>query len=222
MKKPFLILVLYILICNIAFAQSYFTKEEQLMGNIRFFTKEYKAHKTYNNKIKASIIDYKRFMDSNDTILRDIEDSIQMEFEVGTIEKVDDFYKIKIGEKTEDQMLKNVDVYHITLCPIVEGKRLRDTVYILGEMHVGDVTYHIYSVADTVLKSEKITEGQRYNFLLLSFFDKQLPSMYSYLVPLCFDNVCTLRFPIGRLGNFYTTPNLKGLYYIDSNTLNEE
>lgn len=213
MKKVFLLLVLSTIFCKVGFSQFEFTKEESLIAKILYFSKQYKEHKTHNNKINASIIDYKEFLNDNDTILREIKDSIQMEFEVVTIEKMTDFYKVKIGENLKDKKLKKVDVYHITLCPIVEGKRQKQTVYILGKKYVEDVTYHIFSVGDTVLKSKRIKEGQRYNFLLLSFFDKELPDMYGYLVPVCFDNVCTLRFPIGMLGNFYTTPNLKGLYY---------
>lgn len=196
------------------FTQDIFTKKERLIHQIDFFIRDYKAHRTHNNKIKASIIDYKEYMYSNDSILREIKDSIQMDFEVATIEKMDAFYKLKEDKEYKDNKLKKVDVYHIMLCPIVEGKRLRDTVYIWDKMFVGDVTYNVFSVEDTLLKSEKIKVGEIYNFLLLSFFDKQLPDMYGYVVPLCFDNVCTLRFPIGRLGNFYITPNLKGLYYM--------
>lgn len=214
MKRFFLILVLSTLVCKIGFTQDLLTKKERLMHQIDFFIRDYKAHRTHNNKIKASIIDYKEYMYSNDSILREIKDSIQMEFEVGTIEKMDGFYKIKEGKEYKDNKLKKVDVYHIMLCPVVDGKILIDTVYIWDKMFIGPVTYHVFSVEDPLLKSDKIKVGQRYNFLLLSFFDKKLPGMYGYVVPLCFDNVCTLRFPIGRLGNFYITPNLKGLYYM--------
>lgn len=214
MKKFLLVLVLFILVCNMASAQVRYTKKET-MNHIDYFAKQYKAHKTYNNKIKASIIDYKGSRYSSDTILREIKDSIQMEFEVGTIERMDGFYKIEKGKEIKDNKLKKVDVYHIMLCPVVDGKILIDTVYIWDKMFVGPVTYHVFSVEDTILKSEKIIVGQRYNFLLLSFFDKKFPLMYNgYLTTLCFDEVCTLRFPIGQYSNFYTTPNLKGLYYL--------
>lgn len=215
MKRFLLVLVSIILFCNMVSAQVHYTKKEK-MNHIDYFSKQYKVHKTFNNKIKASIIDYKGSRYSSDTILREIEDSIQMEFEVATIEKMDGFYKIKKGKEYKDNKLKKVDVYHIMLCPIVDEKILIDTVYIWDKMFIGPVTYHVFSVGDTVLKSEVIKAGQRYNFLLLSFFDKKFPPIYNgYVTTLCFDDVCTLTFPIGRYSNFYITPNLMGLYYIE-------
>ena len=81
MKKVFLLLVLSTIFCKVGFSQFEFTKEESLIAKILYFSKQYKEHKTHNNKINASIIDYKEFLNDNDTILREIKDSIQMEFD---------------------------------------------------------------------------------------------------------------------------------------------
>lgn len=138
-----------------------------------------------------------------------LKDSIKMQFKVLGIERINNFYSLTNNKITRAK------VYTIYLSPIVDGEILKRKFDYFGKEYIENVSYRVLTVCkETKRKQEIIKEGDIYNFYLYTFFDKALPLLYSGSVcPLFIDGVCNLSFPIGAYGDFYITPNLKGLYY---------
>jgi hypothetical protein len=159
-------------------------------GHINYF----KSQKNKKNQIKVSEL----FEDTQK--LPFAPDSINKVFEIVEIEKLDSCYK-KFGN-----IIESKDVYLINVSEIIDDSIRKDTFNILGEKYVLTGVYKVLSVCDTLQNGTKIEVGQKYKMLLISYFDKILPTMYhGENMTICLDNVCILHFPIGSIGNFYTS-----------------
>jgi hypothetical protein len=141
-----------------------------------------------------------------------LKDSIKMQFKVLGIERINNFYSLSNNKITKAK------VYTIYLSPIVDGEVLKRKFDYFGKEFIENVSYRILTVCkETKRKQEIIKEGDIYNFYLYTFFDKALPILYSGSVcPVFIDGTCNLSYPIGEIEDFYITPNLKGLYYEES------
>ncbi|MDR1006109.1 MAG: hypothetical protein LBL74_04520 [Bacteroidales bacterium] len=190
-----ILIILFSLISIYSYSQ---VKTDKIEGHINY----YRSIKNKSGKINVS----KLFENANRQEI--IEDSIQKTFEIVGIEKLDSCYKV------DKNTLEPIDAYVISVSNVIDGNLKKDTFNILGEQYPLTGVYHILS-CDTMQNGIKIEIGQRYNMLLISYFDRILPNMYHETnMPICLNNICILHFPIGFIMNFYTTPNLKGLHYI--------
>lgn len=162
--------------------------KKKVLGNICYM-KEYTKY-CKNGKVLEIQISDKPL----DTIC-DSKDSIREVFIIRKIEKVKYAY-CKI-----DNILYPKNVYKIYLQCISNPSF--------------NYVYQVLSIEDKVEGKTKIKEGEKYNLLLISYFARDKFRQGNYY-DILLDDVYMVFVPMHVWGlNFYTTPNLKGLYYND-------
>lgn len=209
--KRVIIYILLLFSCVLTFGQK-FTREvthrKPTINEFIFWEHVYEENTNEEGKVEASLIEELSGFDDYGPYPI-IKDSIQMTFKVGSIKRVNNFYTLK-----KNKIVK-AEVYYIYLNPFVDGNTLKRSFNYFGKLITEEVTYGILTVCkESNRKDKKIKKGDIYNFTIYTFFDKKLPLLYSGAVcPLFIDNACNLTYSMGVDGNFYSTPNLNGLYY---------
>lgn len=122
-------------------------------------------------------------------------DSIYGTFKVVEIQKLKNAYQI-VGKK-----IKHKRAYRIIM---ICTSNLEDKRY-----------YAVLSTDTNKRKLEKIKEGKEYNLLLLSYFASD-HVWGDRCANILLNDVAILLAPMFGVLNVYTSPNLKGLYYNDS------
>jgi hypothetical protein len=162
-------------------------KEKDILGNIFFFPR----HLRYSDRGKVLVHD----MEGELLCIDDTRDSIYETFVIASIDTVKYAY-IRDGDT-----LRHKKVYKInTFCISDTNLKWR---------------YPILSIAEEE-NAPQIEVGKEYKLLMISYFSQdRLSTGYYYNVLL--NDVYMILVPIPVWGvNFYTTPNLKGLHYHNS------
>ena len=184
--------------------KTFFLNKEEIRMRTLGMINYYKDKKTIKGKINISCI----AADKDSKAYFSIPDSIYGRFEVLQITRFDSsFHRIKWD------MIEPIDVYQITIARVEDSILVGDSVNIRGKYYQRLDMYNVLSVDYPLDYCNKIKVGQRYDLLLISFFDKCDNIFHDDRQDFCIDNVCIFNFPIGMIGCFYTTPNMIGLNY---------
>ncbi len=121
-----------------------------------------------------------------------------------------------------DFTLTDVIEIPITNCyEIVNRKIKKIKVYKLKFIDNQGALYYIISIDKKIENGLKLTIGNTYELLLLPYFGKDLSSITEgELKSLLIDNVWITQVYVNNV-NIYTSPNLKGLYYIPPEKVKE-